>query len=562
MIRSLWVFTLMLTLASASHVSRAADAAGDRVFVNARIWTGDPTRPEADAMLVRGNRILAIGNDADVRARADAGASFEDLDGRRVLPGFHDAHWHLPARATAELVGARDVQDIQRRLQAFAAGLPDGAWLTGRGWAPDMFPDHAAHRRYLDDAFPGRPVQITDRDGHQVLANSRALALAGVDAATETPDGGEIGRDPDGAPTGLLKETAMALVRRLLPPPTEDEAYAALRAEMDKAASFGLTALQMANHPDPPQAAALQRALAEQALKVRFLIAVPFSADAAPVDIARYAAMRDAHQGPLLRYGVAKAMLDGTVDGATAAMLVPFALAEGSGIARWEQDSLNAMAARYDAAGLQLQLHAIGDRAIRMALDAFEHVRKVSARDLRHRVEHLEVPDPADLPRFAELGVIASVQPIFATPDATTLNSYAPMLGPERAARANNFRALEQARAPLAFGSDYPVFPMDPMLGIYTAVTRQLPDGSPTGGWYPENRIALDTALRHYTRGSAYASHREHELGMLAEGMLADFVVLSEDIIDRPPAVLLSTRVLLTVMGGKDTWRAEAGPSP
>lgn len=531
-------------------------AAPDAVYLNARIWTGDSARPAATALAVRGDRIVAVGDDSTVRALASDATRIEDLGGRRMLPGFHDAHWHLPTRRSADLVGASDAADIVTRLQAFAATLPPDAWLTGRGWTPDMFPGNTAHRRYLDDAFPDRAVLLTDRDGHQVLANQRALSLAGIGVETPEPAGGAIVRDADGRPTGLLQETASALARRTLPDPTADEVYAALRYEMHRAAGLGLTALQVASAPGDAERAAYERALAEDSMLVRLRVALPFERDVSDSALAEFRVRTARWSGPLLRTGIAKGMLDGTVDAATAAMLAPYALGDGQGLPRWEAAALASAVARYDSAGIQVELHAIGDRAIRMALDAFEEVaRRNGARDRRPRVEHLEVPDPADLPRFARLGVIASTQAIFATPDKTTLENYVPMLGAARSAWAMPFKALDDAGARQAFGSDYPVFPMDPLLGTWTAVTRQLPDGTPAGGWHPQHRITVEAALAHYTAGSAYAAFREGELGVLREGMLADFVVLSDEIIDVEPQALLRAKPVLTVMGGRVTFR-------
>lgn len=549
--------TAVLAIALGSALACAGEAPPDRILVNARIWTGDSLRPEATALAIRGDRIVAIGDDATIRALAAADTPIEDLGGRRMVPGFHDAHWHLPTRRTADLVGAADEGEVVRRLQEFAATLPADAWITGRGWTPDMFPRNTAHRRYLDAAFGDRPVIITDRDGHQTLSNSRALSLAAVSAETREPAGGAIVRDEDGTPTGLLQETASALVRRQLPDPSEDEILAALRYEMHRAAAFGLTALQVANALSDAETKAFARALTEDSLLVRFRVAVPFAKDVSDSALRRYVALRDGARGPRLRYGIAKGMIDGTVDAGTAAMLAPYAIGGGTGLPRYSDTELADAVARYDSAGIQVELHAIGDRAIRMSLDAFgAAAMRNGARDRRHRVEHLEVPDSADIPRFAKLGVIASTQAIFATPDATTLTNYAPMLGPERSARAMPFRALDDAGAVQAFGSDYPVFPMDPLLGIHVAVTRELPDGTPPGGWYPQNRIGVEAALRHYTRDAAFAAFREQELGVLAPGMLADFVVLSEEIIGSPPANLLRAKPVLTVMGGRDTFRA------
>lgn len=531
----------------------------DRILYNARIWTGDSAQPEAEALAITGDRIVAVGTSREVRALRGRDTRMEDMRGLRVVPGLHDAHLHLPTRRVADLVGAADTLELIARLRDFAAGLPDDAWLLGRGWTQVLFQGGAPHRGLLDAAFPDRPVLITDRDGHQVLANSRALALAGVTRATPEPVGGTIVRETDGTPTGLLQEgPAMQLVRGLVPAPGPEEVEATLRAELQAMAALGLTAIQVASEPVDAQREAAERLAAADSLPVRIRFAIPFSATLSDTALAIHFDRHRHANGPYLRYGVAKGVVDGTIDAGTAAMLEPYAIGGGRGTAMWEQEALNRRVAHYHLLGFQVQLHAIGDRAIRMALDAFQYTREQNLLgERRHRIEHLEVPAPADLPRFAELGVIASTQAIFATPDATTLENYVPRLGPERAARAMPFRALDDAGAIQAFGSDYPVFPASPLLGIYTAVTRQLPDGTPPGGSHPEHRISVSAALRHYTWGSAYAAFRDHELGRLAPGMLADLVVLSEDVLQGPPTTLLEARVLLTVMGGRDTFRAE-----
>jgi predicted amidohydrolase YtcJ len=424
---------------------------------------------------------------------------------------------------------------------------------------PSDFPGLTAHRRYLDSAFPDRPVVIRDRDGHQALANGQALALAGVGAATPDPEDGRIVRNADGSPTGLLKERAARLVLEKLPPMTVEATYSMLLEEMANAASFGLTSLQDATAGGftEVEQAAVDLALAAGAMKVRYRIPVPFSAEVTPAQLAEYAALRDRTRGSLLNHGIAKEIIDGTVDAQTAAMLEPYAGTRERGMPMWSAEDLNRTVAAYDRAGLQVQLHAIGDAAIRMALDAFEHAATVNGpRDRRHRVEHVEAPALADLPRFKSLGVIASTQAIFATPDASAMQNYAPLLGPERAARANAFALFDQAGAVQAFGSDYPVFPMDPLLGIYTASTRQTPNGEPPGGWHPGNRIPVEAALAHYTRDAAFASFEEDLKGTLTAGKYADFVVLSADILALPPERVLEARVLMTVMGGRETWRA------
>jgi len=552
---------------AAALASASAAPAPERIYVNARVWTADAARPAVDAFAVTDGRFVAVGTNETVRALAGPSTTVVDLGGRRVVPGFMDTHWHLPARRSARLDNAGSVEVIQQRLVEYAKGLPAGSWVVGRGWMPTDFPDRTAHRRYLDAVFPDRPVVIRDRDGHQALANSRALALAGVTRDTADPADGRIERDANGEPTGLLKEGAAGLVSGLLPSLSAGDTYQLLLEELAAAVSFGLTSLTDATDVGltENERAAVERAQAEGKLTVNYRAAVPFEVNTPPGQLARYAAMRDSTREQLLSYGFAKGMIDGTVDAKTAVMLEPY-VGGGNGTPFLSQDDLNRTVAAYDRAGIQVALHAIGDGAIRMALDAYEHAARVNGpRDSRHRIEHVEVPSPADLPRFAKLGVIAATQAIFATPDTATLENYAPLVGPERAARAQPFSQFDAAGAVQAFGSDYPVYPMDPLLGIYTAVTRQTRDGKPEGGWYPQNRIGLETALLHYTRDAAYASFDETRTGTISAGKFADFVVLSRDILDGPPQQLLDTRVLLTVLRGRETWRSpefDARPKP
>ena len=548
---------LLLVIACAGRPLTAQPPPADAVYRNGIIWTGDSTRPSAQALAVRGGRLVAVGSDRDMQALIGPATKQVDLGGKRVVPGFIDAHWHLPTASRADLVGAGNVREIVRRLELWAAKLPKGAWVVGRGWTPSDFPQNAAHKQYLDAAFPDRPVLISDRDGHQSLANSVALRLAKVTAATKDPVQGVIERGAGGEPTGLLKESASGLVSRLVPPPTRADIARRIDEESRAAAGYGITMVQEASRRAPSGAVfdVLADAARADTMRLRWYVSVPFDPNATRVQLARFVQLKQQYNGPWLRYGIAKGMLDGTVDAQTAAMLEPYAGTDATGLPFWSAPVLNRGVVRYDSAGLQVELHAIGDKAVRMALDAYAQARKVNGvRDSRHRVEHVEVPSPRDLPRFRQLGVIASTQAIFATPDVTTLTNYAPLLGPRRAALSNNFRQFDEAGAVQAFGSDYPVFPMDVIRGIYTAVTRMTPEGTPKGGWYPAGRISVEAALRHFTRDAAYAAFMEKEAGMLREGFLADFVVLSEDLLAVPPAQLLRVQVERTVVGGRESY--------
>ena len=555
--KSVALAALLIAGTLATVPSRAAGAP-DHVYYGAKVWTGDAATPAAQAFAVKGDRIVAVGSDAEVRALAGPATVSTDLGGRRVVAGFNDAHWHLPARRTARLDDAGSVAAIQQRLVEYAKRFPPGSWVMGRGWTPGDFPGNTADKRYLDAIFPDRPVLIRDRDGHQGLANSRALVLAGIARDTPNPEDGRIEHESDGEPSGLLKEAAVSLVSKLLPPMTAEDTYALLLDEMENASRVGLTSLQNASEGGLTgnERSAVLRAIKEGALKVRYRAAVPFEKGATPEQLASYVMMNEDARGTLLSYGVAKGMLDGTVDAKTACMLEPY-MGGGNGEPFMSQEDLNATVAKYDRTGIQVEIHAIGDCAIRMSLDAYEYAAKVNGTTgRRHRIEHIEVPSLADLPRFRELGVIASTQAAFATPDANTLANYEPLLGPGRASHADAFKLFDDAGAVQAFGSDYPVYPMDPILGIYVAVNRQTPQGTPAGGWYPQNRIGVEAALRHYTQDAAYASFDESQKGTITAGKYADFVVLSADILALPPERLLDAKVLLTVMGGRETYRA------
>lgn len=542
----------------------------DRVFLNGKIWTGDDARPGVQALAIGGERILAVGSTVEIRALARPDTAVVDLHGRLVVPGFNDAHIHFPGPAGNEidLVGAESLPELQRRLGEFVKAHPASAWVVGRGWGYSAFPDKKPHKQHLDAVVSDRPAYITERDGHMGLANSRAMALAGITRNTPDPANGHIVRDAAGEATGELQEAAQALVGRHLPAPTAEETYAAFLEHMRKASAAGMTSAQNA-HWSVEDQQVVMRALAEGALTLRFRFAVPIlpkeggsprhhrlAAPLTPADLAAYKQLRGSYNGSLLKFGAVKGFVDGTVDARTAAMLAPY-VGGGTGIPFWEQDELNETVALYDREGFQLLLHAVGDRAIRMALDAYEYAAKTNGTSgRRHRIEHVEVPALADLPRFLRLGVIATTQPMFASPDATTLGNFAVLLGPERASHADAFRIFDEAGATQAFGSDWPVFGNAPLAAIYCAVTRMTPEGTPAGGWYPENRVRVDAALRHYTRDAAYASFDEGIKGTLSPGKLADLVVLSDDILTIAPERIIKTQVLLTVLGGRDTYRA------
>ncbi|MBX7185397.1 MAG: amidohydrolase [Vicinamibacteria bacterium] len=546
-----------------------SQAPPETVFHNARVFTADGQRPWVEAFAVAGGRIAAVGASREMLALAGPKTRLVDLGGAFASPGFGDSHLHFMSGSltlnAATLDGLTKLEDIQSRIAAYAKANPHATWITGRGWNYGAFPGNLPHRRWLDEVTPDRPAFMEGYDGHTGWANSRALALAGITRDTRDPANGVIVRDAQGEATGALKEAAQGLVRRLVPKPTEDDKYRALRAGLDLAASYGLTFAHNAGF-DVADLPVYERVMREGGLKIRFYNALPFRADPDEATLARYKDLRAKYTDPLFRFGAIKALEDGVVESKTAWMLEPYAGGGGTGIPNYTPEELARGVAAFDREGFQIFIHAIGDRAIRTTLDAYENAAKANGTSgRRHRIEHIEAPQLADIARFKPLGVIASTQALFASPDENTLGAYASALGPDRAARAMAFRAIDDSGAVQAFGSDWPVFSMEVLKGIYCAVTRQTPEGAPSGGWQPQSRISAEAALRHFTADGAWAGFSEKDFGRIAPGLLADFVVLSRDITKGPPRDILSTRVLLTVLGGQETYRAKdftAGATP
>jgi predicted amidohydrolase YtcJ len=406
-------------------------------------------------------------------------------------------------------------------------------------------------------------------DGHSGWANSKALALAGITKDTKDPVGGSIVRDPaTGEPTGALKEAATALIESKILRPIADARYALLLRALAQLNAQGVTSVQDAGYSPveiDAELPVMERALREGKLTVRMTVSVQMSPGKVDDAVARAAALAKDHRGPLLRFGAVKGFVDGVIEAHTAAMLEPYSddPSFGTGKPNWEPAALNAAVTKADRAGLQVYLHAIGDRGVRMALDAHEAALRANGRtDRRGRIEHIETISPADYPRFKQLGVIASMQPLHANPDQNNFDVWSRNIGPERASRGFSWRNIEKAGGRLVFGSDWPVVTSDVMRGLYCAVTRKTKDGTPPGGWLPEQAVSLESALRHYTIDGAYASFEESEKGSIAPGKRADLVVLSEDLFRQPPEAILKTRVLLTVMDGRVVHRAAELPAP
>jgi len=534
------------------------------VFVNGRIWTGEADAPWAEALAVRGERLAAVGTGSAVRALAGDGTEVVDLGGRFVAPGFIDAHLHLlDGGFSIQELRLDDVEaldDVQNVIAEWATSHSDREWVTGKGWSYSAFPGGLPTRGQLDAAVAHRPAWIVSYDEHTGWANSEALRRAGITRDTRDPVGGTIVRDASGEPTGALKEKAMDLVAARVPEPTREEKRAALGLAFVRLAAWGVTSVHHASfgrsQPDAEALALVREVQAAHPASVRVYAALKMANDPTPRVLAAHAALRERYASSRLRVGAVKGFVDGVVEAETAAMFDPYP-GGGRGEANFTQEELDRVVAAYDREGWQVMLHAIGDRAIDMALSSFEHAARTNhSAGRRHRVEHIEVPRFEDLPRFAADGVVASTQALFASPGPNNDDVYVPKLGPERERRAMPFRSIDEAGAVQAFGSDWPVFSANVLLGLRCAVTRATLPGQRPEVWLPGQRIGIEAALRHFTRDAAWAAHEEGEKGTLAAGKLADFVVLAEDLTAIAPERIHEARVLRTVIGGRDAYVA------
>jgi len=530
---------------------RAVDASA-LAIVNARVWTGDPARPWADAVVVRGDRIAAVGSSAEIRKHVRRGEEVIDAAGGMVVPGFIDAHVHFLAGGrgltSIQLRDAETPAEFVRRVALWAATVPPGTWVTGGAWDHERWGGELPDRAWIDAATPNTPVWIHRLDCHMSLANSAALRAAGLTQETPEIDGGTIVRDGAGRLTGILKDNAQSLVDRVVPPPGDAALDRAMTLAMREVASNGVTAVHHMGTWEDLET--FDRFHAAGRLRTRVHAAVPISTWARLRDTVAERGVGD----EWLRIGSLKGFVDGSLGSHTAAMLEPYRDAPSdSGLLMHPEGQLEEWIAGADRAGLQVVMHAIGDRANRLQLDLFERVaRENGPRDRRFRIEHAQHLTGVDIPRFSTVGVIASAQPFHAIDDARWAER---LIGPSRARFAYAFRSLLDARARLAFGSDWPVAPPTPIEGIFAAVTRRPPDGSWPDGWVPEQRITVWEALTAYTFGAAHACFREADLGTLERGKRADLVMLDRDLTTIPTETLRDARVRLTVVGGEIVYR-------
>jgi predicted amidohydrolase YtcJ len=550
---------LLLSCALSSNLLAQVKPNADLIITNAKVWTVDKANPTAQAVAVLGDRIIAVGSNADVEALRSPATRVIDAGGKLLLPGFNDAHVHFVSGGmqldSVQLNDAASADEFIRRIGQQAKRTPKGEWIQGGNWDETKWsPPALPTSQLIDPVTPNNPVLVSRYDGHSALANSAALRLAGVTSQTPDPPGGAIVRDAQGNPTGDLKDAAMDLVFKVIPPVTHEQRLRAMRRALEHAAHVGVTSFQDMNDENDSfdDIRAYGELLQTGELTARVYVA-PGIADWQ--ELAKVG-FRHAFGSSFLRTGALKGFADGSLGSRTAYFFQPFSDdPNNSGLLGKQMQPLSQMRNRMtqaDAAGLQICTHAIGDRGISTVLDLYaDLVKSNPGIDRRLRIEHAQHMAEKDFARFAQLNVIASVQPYHAIDDGRWAEAY---IGHERASRTYAFRTFLNHGVHLAFGTDWDVAPLNPILTVYAAVTRATLDGKNPNGWFPEQKLTVAEAVEAYTMGSAYAEFQEKEKGSITPGKLADMVLLSDDIFSIDPVKIRDVKVLKTTVGGKVVW--------
>lgn len=561
--RARYVSALIAMVLCAAAKLPAQQPKADLVLLHARVYTVNAKQPWAEAVAIQGGKILAVGSDAEVAQYQGPSTRVIDAQRKLVLPGFTDCHIHFMEGSLGLshvlLSGTKSVAEIQKRVKDYAEAHPQESWITGAGWTyPTFAPATLPDKKFLDQVAPDRPVFLVGFDGHSSWANSKALSLAGITRETANPPNGEIVRDAKGEATGALKESASALVAKLLPAPTRQERLDALRHGMAEANKAGLVRVHSAGG-DFEYLDLYDELRQKGQLTVRQYIAYFFDPPQITQEgIEKSEAARRKYHDEWIAGGAVKTMLDGVVESHTAAMLQPYSDDPSKmGKLFWDAEKYKQAVLEWDRRGFQIFTHAIGDKAVRTALDAYQANEETNrSRDARPRIEHIETIAASDIPRFGRLGVIASFQPLHAYPDEDTLDVWSRNVGPERAQRAWVWHSIEGSGGVLAFGSDWPVVTLNPWAGMQNALTRKTREGTPQDGFVPKERVSLESAIRGYTLGAAYAGRREKTEGSLEPGKLADLIVLSQDLFKIESSDIARTEVLLTMVGGNVVYRS------
>lgn len=554
------VLALLLGLGGCSGESGESSESSrepvDLILSGGVVHTMDSAVPRGEALAIRDGRIVAVGTAADIAARYDG--PVRDLAGAMVLPGFHDAHVH-PIGAGIDLLRcdlstARTAEETVAAVAACDRESPGTGWLLGAGWSLGLFKDANPHKSLLDAILPDRPVLLQGADGHSSWANSRALAEAGVERETVAPPLGVIERDPDGTPSGTIRETAQSLLWDAAPEPSDAERETGLLAAVAVLNSVGVTSA-IGAAVDRRGLALYQRLANEGRLNLRFVASMGGYGEEGEA----FADAASRGTGSRVRNDAVKIFADGVLEGETAALLEPYLDVEGghTGLLNVAPDVLDARVIEMDRRGIQVHVHAIGDAAVREALDAFQAAREANGvTDNRHHIAHLQLIHPDDYPRFAELGVAADFQTVWAFPDEYIVDINTAQVGQSRVDRMYPVGSLERAGATIVAGSDWNVSTPNPLVAIEVAMTRQDPEGRRTGVLNPDEAVSLDTMLRAYTVNGAWLMHQEQETGRLAPGMRADLVVLAQDLFEVEPAEIGEVGIVATYLEGELVYDA------
>jgi predicted amidohydrolase YtcJ len=548
--RTIIGFTILFVLSLRMGTGAPPQDIADMALVNGKVVTLDPKNPAAEAVAVKGGRILAAGSSAEIRKYVGPATQVLDARGKLVIPGLIDAHLHFAGggRSLASLTfrGVSSVEKVREMVAARIKELPAGETVNGGEYDHTLFPGQKwPSKEDLDTVAPNNAVVIRRVDGHSIWVNSEALRQSGITKDTKSPFGGEIAKDPaTGEPTGIFKETATGLLkvkRSSKPSSIKDD----IERGLAYAATLGLTGIQTS--------ASLQELEIFKQLKAEGKLTLRVYAWLPVDDLDRYIKLgiKQGQGDDMVRVGFQKVFIDGTLGSGTALMFEPFADDPAKiGLPQYQEDAFYALIEKAHQNGYQTGTHAIGDKGVNWVLNAIERAqKKFGAKDLRHRIEHAQIIIPSDVKRFKQLGVIASMQPTHCTTDMRFCEI---RVGRERSKNAYIWKTLLDAGAQIAFGTDWPVEPLDPMRGLYSAVTRKnIESGTPEGGWFPEQRLTMADSVRLYTLGAAYASFEEKIKGSIEPGKLADFTVLSKDIYRVDPKEVLTTEALYTILGGK-----------
>lgn len=560
LIKKLWWLLPVLLLVTSLDMSAQSKPVADLIVTNAKVWTGDGARPQAQAVAVRGDRILAVGSSAEMETLRGADTKVIDADGKLLIPGFNDAHVHFVDGAIdldrVQLKDATSIEEFVARIREQAKKTRKGEWILGGSWDETQWtPANLPTKELIDPFTPDTPVFVDRYDGHMGLANSVALRLAGITAQTPDPPGGVIVRDAQGNPTGALKDAAAELVLKVIPPITHDQRIAAIKRGLKYAASLGVTSFQEMNDEYTDSFAdvgAYDELLQSGELTARVYVAAAISDWKKEADLG----IRHAFGSPFLRIGALKGFADGDLGSRTAYFFQPYSDEPNNfGLLNRQMQPLSQMQdwiTSADAVRLQVCIHAIGDKAISTILDMYTEALKAHhGSERRFRIEHAQHMAQKDFARFAQLDVIASVQPYHAIDDGRWAEA---RIGHDRASRTYAFRTFLNYGVHLAFGTDWDVAPLNPLLTVYAAVTRATLDGKNPNGWFQEQKLTVEEAVHAYTMGSAYAEFQDQEKGSITPGKLADMALLSDDIFTIDPAKIRDAKVLKTIVGGKVVW--------